>query len=790
MQVAAIAFVISIGTGVYAALGGAAAWRHESNDASYALTGMYDLRVRAADGASTARGDLLDVLERMSDPTVVTCAEERLVVATQVDASTDDATILVPGRLVGLDLTDSGPHLTVPWIRAGRPLTLDDDARDRALLEFNFARFHDLTIADGVIVSGGTSIDIVGVGLAPEYFMVTTDEGGFFGEANFATLFVSLDTAGRLGGTPGAVNDLVLTLRDDADVEALRIEVQALVDEALPQLGATVMTADEDETHRLLYDDIEGDRRIDQVFALIVLAGAAFGAFNLASRMVEAQRRELGIAMALGAAPRHVAARPLLVGAEIAVLGALLGVGMGVVVMWSTRPVYLDLLPLPVWHMPFQWGTFAQGAVLGVTIPLLATAWPVMRAVRMTPVEAITTVHRRQRHGLAPLLRHLRWPRSAFRRMPLGNVLRNPRRTLLTALGIGAAISTLVTVLGLLDSFERTMSVNTTEVLGDHPDRVQVSLDTVHSIDDPVFVALANDTTVAVVEPVFRIGGRMRHEGTEIDVLVEALDLRSELWTPTIIAGDTEDPGLVLSSTAAADLGVDIGDSVQLQIPRPTGTGFELATFEIPVVALHPNPFRAFTYIDRTTLGALGAADLVNHAYVLPSGDAADTQRALFGIPGVTSVQRVAVAGEVLSDSLDSFTGIFRVVEAFILLLALLIAYNTTSINADERARERATMFAFGLPVRRVVGQEIMEGLLHGLLGTAVGLVVGRLLMSWIVDSVISTTMPDVGMVLVLTPTSVATTIVMGVFAVGLAPLLTIRRLRRMNLPGTLRVVE
>ena len=32
--------------------------------------------------------------------------------------------------------------------------------------------------------------------------------------------------------------------------------------------------------------------------------------------------------------------------------------------------------------------------------------------------------------------------------------------------------------------------------------------------------------------------------------------------------------------------------------------------------------------------------------------------------------------------------------ELFILVLALLDAYNATSINADERARERATLFA------------------------------------------------------------------------------------------------
>jgi putative ABC transport system permease protein len=37
---------------------------------------------------------------------------------------------------------------------------------------------------------------------------------------------------------------------------------------------------------------------------------------------------------------------------------------------------------------------------------------------------------------------------------------------------------------------------------------------------------------------------------------------------------------------------------------------------------------------------------------------------------------------------------------------------------------------------------------------------------------------------------TVLTAVVLGVVAVALAPLLTVRRLRRMDIPGTLRVVE
>jgi putative ABC transport system permease protein len=47
-QVFAIALIIAIGTGVYAGLGSTSAWRRESNNASFALLHMYDLRVTAA----------------------------------------------------------------------------------------------------------------------------------------------------------------------------------------------------------------------------------------------------------------------------------------------------------------------------------------------------------------------------------------------------------------------------------------------------------------------------------------------------------------------------------------------------------------------------------------------------------------------------------------------------------------------------------------------------------------------------------------------------------------------
>ena len=88
------------------------------------------------------------------------------------------------------------------------------------------------------------------------------------------------------------------------------------------------MRTEDDQSYLALTRDPEGDQKIYNVFALILFAGAAFAALNFAARMVEAQRREIGTAMALGMNPLSIAVRPLLVGVQIGVLGVVFGVGL------------------------------------------------------------------------------------------------------------------------------------------------------------------------------------------------------------------------------------------------------------------------------------------------------------------------------------------------------------------------------------------------------------------------------------------------------------------------------
>jgi putative ABC transport system permease protein len=139
---------------------------------------------------------------------------------------------------------------------------------------------------------------------------------------------------------------------------------------------------------------------------------------------------------------------------------------------------------------------------------------------------------------------------------------------------------------------------------------------------------------------------------------------------------------------------------------------------------------------------------------------------------------------------LEQFNEILLVTVAIAGAMALLIAFNATAINADERAREHATMFAHGVTVARVLRGSVAEALAVGVLGTAVGIAAGHLLLSWIVNRNMPETMPDIGMLIAVAPFTYLLAAAAGIAVVAAAPLLTLRRLRRTDISTTLRVVE
>jgi putative ABC transport system permease protein len=792
VKVVAIAVVIAIGTGAYAGLSSSANWRRLSNEASFGMLNMHDLRVKLATGSLAAEGSLAATAAGIDHAAWFEAVEERLIAPTQVDASTEGTTVLVPGSLVGVDLA-TGPAVDGFSIEEGRPLEPGDAGGPAVLLEYNFARFHELPASGSIIVSGGTTVTYVGQALTPEYFVVAPEGQLFFSEASFAAVFTSLETAQQLAGASGAVNDLVLTLTADADRALVAAELEEAFDAA--GIGADVLTRDDDTAYGLLTRDVDNDQRFFNVFAVLIFAGAVGAAFNLITRLAEQQRREIGIAMSLGVRPRRIAVRPLLVGAQIALLGILFGIGIGTLIGAAMRAVFVEFLPLPQWRTPFQGAVFARAAAIGFLIPFLATIIPTWRAVRVTPRRALAPAHRSGRGGwLSHSIRRFDLPGNTFAEIPVRNLTRNPRRTLLTVLGIAASITVLVTLLGMVDSFVESVDRAEAETLGDVPERMVVDLDGFYPADSAQVRGIADAGTVAAVEPVLRLGGTVRGDDDTLDVSIQLIDLDGGLWSPTLSEGAVDGrAGLVLTEAAVSDLGVAVGDEVVLRHPvRTDGAALAATETVLPVLATHPYPIRPITYMDISHADVMGLDGMANQVFARPVPEASDgdVRRSLFGLDAVASVQPAAEGIQLVRNSLGEILGVLQVIAGFTLVLALLIAFNSASIALDARSRDHATMFAFGVRIRTALRMAVVESLVVGVIATVVGVAGGLAVVWWALNNLLADTMPDFTAGLFLRPETLAVAAVLGVVVVALAPLFTVRRMRRMDLPGTLRLME
>ena len=792
LQVLSIALLLALGIGMYAAMSSMSVWRVRSADASFEALRMHDLRVAAIDGATVPEGALASVLRSGATRADVAAAGERLVLPTQVDASRGGRAIIVPGRIVGAEPATAVDTL---GIRAGTAPAGARPGLPVTALEYNFARHYALPPTGRLTLAGGRRVSYAGQVLAPEYFIVTAPGADFGAESAFAVVFATLRTAQDLSGRHGRVNQLVLRLRAGADPVTVERRLAAALERALPSTGFTFTRGDQEPAHRLIYKDAEGDQRMLDIFAFLLLGAASFAAFNLVSRTVEAQRREIGIGMALGAEPRALARRPILMGAQIALAGLGLGIPVGLAADAWLAGVMEDFFPLPVLEADFQARAYLEAAGLGLGLCLAATVIPVWRAVRVSPVEAIRVGARSGRtSGLAWLLKDVRVPGGSLANLPLRNVLRTPRRTLMTVLGIGAIVTIVIALSGVMDSFDATLSAGRQEALAGAPGRLTADLVAPRPLDDPGVREVSGAAGVGVTQPSLRLASTLRAGRRHVAVGLEIVPEARPLWHPSLEHGSlpSSGDGLVVARQAARDLRVTVGERVDVVHPVAAGASFRLARTSLPVTGIHTSPFRFVAYANADAARAMGVAGLVSRISLLPTPghDVDDIERALLRLPHVAAVQGAAATTDAVDQRMEQFNEILAITVVIAGLMALLIAFNATVINADERVREHATMVAYGVPIRRVLGGSVTEGVAVGVLGTAVGVAAGHALLAWIINRNMPETMPDVGMLLTVGPATYAGAVITGIGVVAAAPLLTLRKLRRTDVASALRVVE
>ncbi|WP_327358169.1 ABC transporter permease [Streptomyces sp. NBC_01304] len=247
-------------------------------------------------------------------------------------------------------------------------------APDRIGMDRKFATEHGVQMGDVL------PVEFPGKVKAKLTVAALTDNGMASGPGTDGGLFVGLDTA-RKYLPDGQDSALYVNAADGVQADALRKDLEQVLD-PYPQ----VQVRDQADYKELIRGQIAV--MLYLVYGLLGLAIiiAVLGVVNTLALSVVERTREIGLLRAIGLARRQLSWMIRLESVVIAVFGAVLGLGLGLVWGFAIQQV-LALEGMTALALP--WTTIIAVVLGSVVVGLVAALLPAARAARMNVLVAI-----------------------------------------------------------------------------------------------------------------------------------------------------------------------------------------------------------------------------------------------------------------------------------------------------------------------------------------------------------------------------------------------------------------
>ncbi len=598
------------------------------------------------------------------------------------------------------------------------------DARDEVLLHPKFASETGIGINDSLTFRIGgerKTMRVTGLATSPEFFYPLRSSGDLPSPGEFAVVYVTERAVQSLLGTAGSGNDVAVrapTIDGDELVEILEDELEPYgVQEVVPRADQV--------SYVTLQGELDQNRTLARTLPVLVLIISALSLFIALSRLVTAQRGEIGLAKALGYSDAQILLHYLSYSLIIAVAGSALGVVLGVLGASGFSASYALILGLPMLENSFYPGVAAIAVAIAVVSCVLAAIVPALNSARLAPALAMhSDPNKSLVGGRVPLVERLLgplMPRSFTVRIPLRNIFRARRRSLYTVFGIAFAMILSVATVAMFDSMDYLM--------GETFENAE-RWDMMVAFDQPVGEARVAEVRrlegVERAQPALILPVTVSFGDGEKDLTLTGMRPGADFHGFTqpsgaapaeaLAAGD-----LVLSGSVARELGVSTGTLVKVDSPLANDP-ISLRVGSTTEEALGQPAFVSLDAI-RDLVGMTGRYNVL---YLDADAAAAERiQDELYDMSGVASVQIKATFTEKLEALLESFDYFGTIMLVFGGALAFVVVFTTFSANVSERSREIATMRTIGEDNLRLTVMITLENLLLALAGLPLGVWLG-----------------------------------------------------------------
>ncbi len=583
--------------------------------------------------------------------------------------------------------------------------------------------------------------------------------------------------------TPAPVSyvDLVLFPGRAADVQsALNREMQE------PFIVETVA-----DTQGQLARAQQGFSGIAFLFGLVALVVGSFLVANTLAMTLSERTREVGLLRAAGMTQRQVLGLFLRQGALVAVVGSVLGLGLGIALaaliigfLQSTRAVLVTGLPLNPLALLLAFA-------MGVGVTLGASAFPAAAAARISPLDGLRASRQPGRTlwgrlrwivllellvvllgvafypldrgefgvagvalavailvagtaltavGLHPLSRVVgrpfEWFFGAQGLLGRANLGRDRARTGLTVGALIIALTAVVTLGAVAESARATADRWVGSIL---PGGYAIRLGVEGDIDAqrPDF---ESTTGAAAASPIAEFPAVVREGETQREASVAGIEPNVFQSTGSLIFvhgsrdaafAALEAGGAVLVPDAVATRD-DLGIGSTLELAQP---GTDPQTFTVAGIIAYTLPARspdgAFLISLADARERFGVSTASLWVFVAQPGITEAAFRSAVGAKAIEKAAELLTARDLSSElerSLSRLIGLFDVLALLAVVIAALGIVNTLGVSVSERAREIAILRSHGMTTGQVQAMVVAEAAIMGAIGGIAAVVTGMLM--------------------------------------------------------------
>lgn len=679
-QAIAIGAVIAMGVLMLVMMTGLVASLTETRDAYYDRYRLADVFAPVARAPERLAAQLAEIPS-------VSSVQTRVVGRALIDLPTQ----VLPVQAQAVSLPDRGPPaLNDVFLTDGRMPA--SGRADEVLLLNSFAAEHDLRPGDtlrATMNGSRRSFDIVGLAQSPE-FLYTTAPGELVpDDARFGVIWMVRSGLSAAYDMEGAFNEVLLGLARGSSEEALL----DAVDRALESYGGTGAYGLADQlSNAFVTQEIEGLEASTVGVPPIFLAVAAFLLYIVISRVVQAEREEIGLMKAFGYTDIEVGTHYFKLILAIAAGGALAGCLGGIAAGRGLIGLYTEYFKFPFLVFQLDPASFAIGITVSILSASAGGIFVLRRVFALTPAVAMRAPAPPNFSRTGRIGQSFSQLLDQPSRMVLRRLTRQPGRMAGSIIGIASGMALSAAMLTIYAGFDRSIDQTFSIV-----DRSDVMVSFTHAVSDKTLFELVRLPGVERAEPVRNVSVVLRnglesHRGGLIG-LPPAPELNRAL-DDTLAPIELPDRGVVLSDVLAEILDISPGDTLIAEVREG-----RQPRLEIPVAATAQTLLGSPAYMSLDALNrAMREPGRISGAYLtIDEAEAEAIYAALQDMPTVAGLSVKSQARDAFLRMLNEGAGAIRYamgVIAFVITFG--IVYNAARIALAERARDLASLRVIG----------------------------------------------------------------------------------------------